>query len=1016
MFKKVILSVCLLISSSIYSKIHAQNQPYVKLTNEQNMLFSVKNVKVIVSPGKSIDNATIVVRNGLIESVGSTVKIPEGCVVYDGSGLWLYPGWIDAYTEFNAPPKSDYFDRDEDKIQYENKNKQAYHWNEAVKSHFSVMDYFQTPLASFTEMRNTGFAIANVMPVDGIFRGTGSLISLSDGKAADNILIPETAMGISFRKGSSTQQYPSSLMGAISLVRQVFLSAEDLERAKEAFRKNPNQASPQTNLSLERIISHKDAKKGFIFESESWQHTLAADKLAGESRNTWIYKTSGDEYKRISAIKNTQSGFIIPLKFPKAYDIKSEGDGRKIALAQLKEWEQAPANPYLLAKEKIPFAFTMTGCTKATEFQEGLQKALQYGLSEQDALAALTVTPAQFLGIEKMTGTLEAGKWANMTLTNGNIFKPETKILTVFLSGKKYEINKLLPFDMRGEYHFKQAGTDFKVLIKGDSLQQNASVFAGKDTVALKSVFEASQNFMSLIFTTKDSLRYDFKGIWSKPAISGTLKDANGNGIPVMMSYTSAVKRDTTVRKPPLKPVVFSEISPVTFPNKAYGFTRLPEEETCVFKNVTLWTNTEKGILKNQDVLIAKGKIAAFGQNLKVPDEARVIDGTGKHLTNGIIDEHSHIGILQGVNEGTHSVTSEVRIGDVLDTEDINIYRQLSGGVTSAQLLHGSSNPIGGQSQIIKLRWGANPEGMKFAEAPPFIKFALGENVKQSNWGNNYTNRYPQTRMGVEQLIEDAFLAAKDYREEWEVWQKEGKSKHLIPPQRNLQLETLLEILDEKRYITCHSYVQSEIIMLMRLAEKTGFRINTFTHILEGYKIADKLKIHGAFASTFSDWWGYKVEVMEATPYNAAILAQNGVTVCINSDDAEMGRRLNQEAAKGIKYGNMTEEEAWKMVTLNPAKALHVDKYVGSIEKGKDADLVLWNDNPLSVYAKVLYTFIDGKCYFDSEKDKAMQQDIVKEKNRIIRKMIATGEPKADPATAKKEKILYHCDSEEGYD
>lgn len=980
------------------------------------MLFSVKNVKIIVSPEKTLENATIVVRDGLIESVGKEVKIPEGCDIYDGSGLWLYPGWIDAYTEFNVPPKPVEFEREGGKIQYENKLKQALHWNEAVKSHFSVMDNFETSLASFTEMRNAGFTIVNIMPTDGIFRGTGALVSTLDGKPAECMLIPKTTMGLSFHKGSSAQQYPSSLMGAIALIRQVFMDAEHYVKAKEALSKNPNQPLLQTNLSLERIIGHKEAQNGFIFETESWQHTLAADKIARESETQWIYKTSGDEYKRMDAIINTKSAFIIPLKFPKPYGIKSEAEGSKIALEQLKEWEQAPSNPYLLAKENIPFALTMTGCSKATDFHDGIQKAILYGLSEQDALAALTVTPARFLGIEKTAGTLESGKWANMTLTNGNIFKPETKILSVFITGKKQEINKLLPFDMRGEYRFKQAGTDFKVLIKGDSLQHTATVFSGKDTLALKSVFEASQNLISLIFTTKDSLRYDFKGIWSKSALTGNLKDANGNASSISMTYAGAVKKDTIARKSPPKPVKFSEISPVTFPNKAYGFSKLPDQDAYIFKNVTLWTNTEKGVLKNQDVLIEKGKISAFGQNMKVPEKIKVIDGTGKHLTNGIIDEHSHIGILQGVNEGTHSVTSEVRIGDALDSEDINIYRQLSGGVTTSQLLHGSANPIGGQSQIIKLRWGASPEEMKFAEAPPFIKFALGENVKQSNWGNNYTNRYPQTRMGVEQLIEDAFLAAKDYREEWEVWKKEGKSKHLIPPQRSLQMEALLEILDEKRYITCHSYVQSEIIMLMRLAEKTGFRINTFTHILEGYKIADKLKAHGAFASTFSDWWGYKYEVLEATPYNAALLAENGVTVCINSDDAEMGRRLNQEAAKGIKYGGMSEEEAWKMVTLNPAKALHIDQYVGSIEKGKDADLVLWSDNPLSVYSKVIYTFIDGKCYFDTEKDQLMQSEIVTEKNRIIRKMILSGEAKADPATAKKEKIFYHCDSEEGYD
>ena len=522
---------------------------------------------------------------------------------------------------------------------------------------------------------------------------------------------------------------------------------------------------------------------------------------------------------------------------------------------------------------------------------------------------------------------------------------------------------------------------------------------------------------VSLVFTAKDSIRYHFKGLWSKPDFSGKFTDSKGNEKPVSIVYTAAVKPDAVV--PPKnvpKPVKPGDLSAVTFPNKAYGFAQKPEQRNLLIQNVTLWTNTDKGILQNQDVWIEKGKIAGYGEKLKVPQGAKVIDGTGKHLTNGIIDEHSHIGILQGVNEGTHSVSAEVRIGDVIDSEDINIYRQLSGGVTTSQLLHGSANPIGGQSQIIKLRWGVTPEEMKFEAAAPFIKFALGENVKQSNWGSDFNSRYPQTRMGVEQLMEDAFLSAKDYRNQWETWKKEGKSKHLIPPKRNLQMETLLEILDEKRYITCHSYVQSEITMLIRLAERTGFKVNTFTHILEGYKVADKLKAHGAFASTFSDWWAYKYEVMEATPYNAALLSKVGVITCINSDDAEMGRRLNQEAAKGVKYGGMTETEAWKMVTLNPAKALHIDKFVGSIENGKDADLVLWSDNPLSIYAKVLHTYIDGVCYFDSEKDKQMQQGIFAEKARIAQKMMTANETKIDPAAAKMDKKLYHCDTEGDYE
>jgi imidazolonepropionase-like amidohydrolase len=415
-----------------------------------------------------------------------------------------------------------------------------------------------------------------------------------------------------------------------------------------------------------------------------------------------------------------------------------------------------------------------------------------------------------------------------------------------------------------------------------------------------------------------------------------------------------------------------------------------------------VWTGEKQGILQTTDVLLENGKITQIGKNLQAPN-AKIIDATGKHLTAGIIDEHSHIGISRGVNEGVNSNSSEVRIGDVVNSDDISIYRHLAGGVVAVQQLHGSANSIGGQSSLIKMRWGAAPEDMKIAGADGFIKFALGENVKQANWGIPDPIRFPQTRMGVEQVYADAFTRAREY--------EANRKKDPLSTRKDLQMETMLEILNKKRFITCHSYVQSEINMLMKVADKFGFKVNTFTHILEGYKVADKMKQHGVSASSFADWWGYKMEVVDAIPHNAAILTKVGVNTAINSDDAEMARRLNQEAAKTVKYGNLTEEEAWKTVTLNPAKMLHLDQRMGSIAIGKDADVVLWSENPLSIYAKAEKTFVDGILYFDREKDKVLQQDNNKERNRLIQKMI---EAKKIGETAQKAKFkpykMVHCE------
>jgi imidazolonepropionase-like amidohydrolase len=355
-------------------------------------------------------------------------------------------------------------------------------------------------------------------------------------------------------------------------------------------------------------------------------------------------------------------------------------------------------------------------------------------------------------------------------------------------------------------------------------------------------------------------------------------------------------------------------------------------------------------------------------------------------------------------------------MGDVINPDDINIYRQLAGGVTTAQLLHGSANPIGGQSCLIKLRWGKNPEEFKYEKADGFIKFALGENVKRSNWGE--ANRFPQTRMGVEQLYYDYFTRATAYKKQMEdfgkLTPKQIEKGNVVSPRRDLDLDALVEILNNKRFITCHSYVQSEINMLMHVADSMKFKINTFTHILEGYKVADKMKAHGANASTFADWWAYKLEVMDAIPYNAALLTKMGVNTAINSDDAEMGRRLNLEAAKAIKYGKLSEVQALKLVTLNPAKMLHIDNKVGSIKVGKVADLVLWTDNPLSIYAKVNTTIIDGQIYFSVDDDAKLREDIKKERARIIAKLITEKNKgaKVIKPVAKKQNH-FHCDSEE---
>lgn len=420
----------------------------------------------------------------------------------------------------------------------------------------------------------------------------------------------------------------------------------------------------------------------------------------------------------------------------------------------------------------------------------------------------------------------------------------------------------------------------------------------------------------------------------------------------------------------------------------AYG-QNAQSGQTLVIRNATILTVTH-GTIEHGSILIRDGKIAAVGTDVPVPPGASVIDATGLYVSPGIIDCHSHIAIDGGVNEGSIAVSSMANIADVLDPEDVSIYRELAGGVTAANILHGSTNPIGGQTLVIKLRWGEPADRLPFEGALPGIKFALGENPKRSNFTPppGVPPRYPATRMGVLETIREAFRRAQQYRREWEEYNRRRAAgeTHLIPLRRDYTLEPLVEVLEGRRYVHVHSYVSDEILGMLEVAREFGFKVRTFQHVLEGYKVAPELAAAGVGASTFSDWWAYKVEAYDAIPYNAALMTEKGVIVSINSDSETEATHLNQEAAKAMRYGGLSHDQALRLVTLNPAIQLGIDNRVGSIDVGKDADLVLWNHDPLSVYARVEKTLIDGRVYFDRQKDLAERAAREQERQQLLEK------------------------------
>ncbi len=1015
--KKIFFSFFIVITSLALAQ---ETFPVNGTINKVHSIYAFTNANIVVSADESMANATLVIKDGIILEVGTKVSVPKGAVVYDLKGKSIYPSLIDAYTNYGiADPKPS--PRLMPLPQMESNTKGAYGWNQAVKADVEAYKLFVSNATAADDMRKLGFGTVLTFQKDGIVRGSAAVVSLADGKENNLIVRDRAAAMLSFDKGISTQDYPSSLMGAIALLRQTYLDA--------AWYKNDKpQEKKEYNISLDAFNNLQTLPQ--IFETTDKLNALRADKIADEFKMNYIIKGCGNEYQRLEDIKATNCKFIIPLNFPSAFDVEDAYDASNVSLTELKHWEMAPVNAFALEKYYVPFAITTADLKDKKEFWKNLRKAIAFGLSEQQALKALTTIPAQMLNVADKVGSLKSGMMANFIITSGNLFDEKTIIYENWIQGNLYKINDYNMVDVRGNYDFSyNKKSNLLLKIEGDVDKPKAQLVS--DTTKTPVSIAILGNNITLSFNPKDmqgTIRLSGNISTEPLKMSGKGQTPEGDWIDWTANYKSALavvaKKDTVKKQPSFGKVIY--------PFTAYGTPHEDEDgfiqqkikdfknryDAVLIKHVTVWTNEAEGILKNQDVYMTEGRIVRIADDINVPKMAyaKIIDGTGKHLTAGIIDEHSHIAISNGVNEGTQASSAEVRIGDIINSEDISIYRSLAGGVTIAQLLHGSANPIGGQSAIIKLRWGKSPEAMKFDKADGFIKFALGENVKQSNWGDFNTVRFPQSRMGVEQVYYDYFTRAKEYDAKQKAFQAlSDKSKASAAPfRRDLELETIAEILNKKRFITCHSYVQSEINMLMHVGDSLGFQVNTFTHILEGYKVADKMKARGIGASSFSDWWAYKMEVKDAIPYNASLLNQIGVVTAINSDDAEMERRLNQEAAKSVKYGGTSEEDAWKMVTLNPAKLLHLDKKVGSIKVGKDADVVLWSDNPLSIYAKVEKTIVDGIIYYDNEEDAKLRVEIQKERARIIQKMLDEkkgGAPVQKPMP--KPQKLYTCDDME---
>jgi imidazolonepropionase-like amidohydrolase len=882
--------------------------------------------KVVIKPGEALDSGTIVIRDGLIQAVGTNVAVPDDARVWDLKGQTIYAGFIEPYLildSTNAPVSTS----DSMPISQATLTSGGFKFFGApgtktdagkpgpgyalgkITPDFRVARNFSPKDKSLAPLRELGFTAAVVAPAKGIIRGTGALVALADEDPNKAILKPDVFQHIAFETHDDDDgAYPGSLMGVIAAVRQSFFDAQHYALDHADFAQHPqSRKRPEFDPALEALAPAADKQMRVVFEPGSALMDDRAAQLSREFGLNFALVSCGQEWRRPDLAKKTGANFIVPVNFSTLPKLPNEDDWDQVSLDQLRAWDWAPENPALLRKEGLEIALTTYGLNDKKDFRKNLLLALDRGLSEDDALAALTTVPAKLCGVENQLGTIEAGRLANLVVVDGkSYFDSEAKVRAVWIDGVIYP-----------------APVEESKAAKTEEVKQETSTTNAP----------AAQKAEDKNDKKKEELRELQKARVAHSPLEGR--------------------------------------GPITSPPR------------ILIRDATIWTCGPLGIMTNAQLLVSEGKILGLGEfKPEVATNAFVIDAAGMSVTPGIIDCHSHTAILGNVNEAGLPSTAMVRIGDVVNSETENLHEQLAGGVTTVNLLHGSANPIGGQNQVIKLRDGAAPEELKFVGAPPGIKFALGENVKQSNWGEKFNTRFPQSRMGVQTFIANRFTAAQQYLQEWANFRKIGG----LAPRRDLELEAIGEILQGKRWIHCHAYRQDEMLMLLRLMQSFGVQIATFQHMLEGYKIADELTAGNVGGSSFSDWWAYKFEVYDAIPFNGSLMNDRGVTVSFNSDSSELARRLYLEAAKAVKYGGTPEEEALKFVTINAAKQLRIDPFTGSLEPGKDADFAIWSKSPLDSGTVCLQTWIDGKKYFDRALDAERTARLKKERDDLIAK------------------------------
>ena len=977
----VTLGLASVLATGVAAQQASRTQPVEGMRDNGTGYHALVGARVVTGPGQVLDNATIVIRDGLIQSVGRGTDAPPGARVWDLDGLTVYPGFIDAHAdlEMDAVP--------------EGGDIGPTHWNPQVRAWFSTTRNLADDEDRRAALRSQGFGAALVVPKEGIFRGTASLVGLGDEGVRERVLRPDIAQSIGFRRSFELGgSYPNSAMGTIALMKQTLMDADWYIRAWDAYESSGRAfLPPETSEALAALEDVVQGSQPVVFETGGEEEYLRAHTLASEFGLQAWYRGNGNEYRIIDLLRNRSEPLIVPLDFPDAPDVGYPGAALDASLAGLRHWYLAPTSPAQLADAGVGFAITTDGLSSLNEFLPNLRIAVARGLSTDDALAALTTTPAAWLGIDRTHGTIAEGKVANLIVSEGDLLTEEATVRDVWVRGRVYGITRPAQIDPRGTWEIAsddEWGFDAVLVLEGslNRLRGYLDVAStGPELPGGARIDLASARAVAETGRIDARFNGEVLGYQGMALLSGSVRGDEFYGWTSLPNGADPSFRGTRTegfegRERGTVAMDVPEIDlPFIRPMMDYGRSSIPEQPAAVVvRNATVWTMGPGGILEGADLLVRAGTVEAVGTDLDAPRGAVEIDATGKHVTPGMIDPHIHSGV-SAVNESGFAIVPEVRMGDVVTHNNIWMYRQLAGGLTTAHIKHGSANPIGGENVFVKMRWGLLPDGLKLENAPRTVKFALGENPKRRQ------GRYPDTRMGTQEIIRDHFMAARDYEREWQRWEETGEG---LPPRRDLRMEAILDILNQELLISSHGYRADEFLALIRLAEEFGFRVQALQHGVEAYKIAPELAASGVAAVVWSDWGAFKLEAYDATAYNARILIEAGVVTSLHSDNSQIASRMNWEAGKLLRTG-LTPEQALSTVTIGAARAMALADRVGSLEAGKDGDFVIWSGDPLSQFTRAEQTWVDGRRYFSLEEDAAMRDRIAQERGQLIQAILS---------------------------